>query len=224
MKKYLSAATLNAEEMIDTYRRFADRLAPCDQCRSRSMRRSRGSSGAVEGLRELAWTLITAYPRDLVEHGCRQRLLWFRRRSRGAVTMRSASSSPTRPRGRRSLALRRFRRNRRLRYQKGGDLVPQQGANAAAVAQHGHRAQRGTPERLDRFGHRRTRCLGWARGTEDCTGYESDGNRFNEFPATLKVLAECTPLYETLPGWSEDISTIRQFGDLPQTTRTCSAG
>ena len=53
-----------------------------------------------------------------------------------------------------------------------------------------------------------------------CIGYEVKGKRLNEFPASLKVLAECTPLYEALPGWSEEISTIRQFGDLPQTTKT----
>jgi adenylosuccinate synthase len=62
--------------------------------------------------------------------------------------------------------------------------------------------------------------LGGLEELKICTGYEYKGNRLNEFPASLKVLAECTPLYETLPGWSEDISTIRQFGDLPQTTKT----
>jgi adenylosuccinate synthase len=62
--------------------------------------------------------------------------------------------------------------------------------------------------------------LGELEELKICTGYEHKGNRLNEFPASLKVLAECTPLYETLPGWSEDISTIRQFGDLPQTTKT----
>ncbi|MGA8280651.1 MAG: adenylosuccinate synthase [Desulfobacterales bacterium] len=62
--------------------------------------------------------------------------------------------------------------------------------------------------------------LGGLEQLKICTGYEYKGNRLNEFPASLKVLAECTPLYETLPGWSEDISTIRQFGDLPQTTKT----
>ncbi|MGA8242995.1 MAG: adenylosuccinate synthase [Desulfobacterales bacterium] len=62
--------------------------------------------------------------------------------------------------------------------------------------------------------------LGGLEQLKICTGYEHKGNRLNEFPASLKVLAECTPLYEILPGWSDDISTIRQFGDLPQTTKT----
>ena len=62
--------------------------------------------------------------------------------------------------------------------------------------------------------------LGGLEELKICIGYEYHGKRLNEFPASLKVLAECTPLYETLPGWNEDISTTRQFGDLPKATRT----
>jgi adenylosuccinate synthase len=40
-----------------------------------------------------------------------------------------------------------------------------------------------------------------------------------DFPADLKVLAECKPIYETLPGWTEEISHIRKFEDLPENTR-----
>ncbi len=49
-----------------------------------------------------------------------------------------------------------------------------------------------------------------------CTAYEHHGKICNEFPASLKVLAQCKPVYETLPGWKEDISTIRSESDLPQ--------
>ena len=49
-----------------------------------------------------------------------------------------------------------------------------------------------------------------------CTGYEYKGSVLNDFPASLNVLAACQPVYETLPGWSEDISGIRKFNDLPQ--------
>ncbi|MFC1515672.1 adenylosuccinate synthase [Thermodesulfobacteriota bacterium] len=48
-----------------------------------------------------------------------------------------------------------------------------------------------------------------------CTGYEYQGGMIDNFPASLKVLAECTPIYETLPGWTEDISPIREMEDLP---------
>jgi adenylosuccinate synthase len=48
-----------------------------------------------------------------------------------------------------------------------------------------------------------------------CTAYNYKGNRLDYFPASLKVLAESEPVYETLPGWAEDISDIRRYDDLP---------
>ncbi len=51
-----------------------------------------------------------------------------------------------------------------------------------------------------------------------CTSYEYNGKPVNDFPASLKKLAACKPVYETLPGWSEDISSIKKFEDLPQNT------
>ena len=52
-----------------------------------------------------------------------------------------------------------------------------------------------------------------------CTGYEYNKKIINNFPASLKVLAACRPTYETLPGWSENISSIRDVDDLPQNTK-----
>jgi adenylosuccinate synthase len=49
-----------------------------------------------------------------------------------------------------------------------------------------------------------------------CTGYEYKGEKLEYFPADLNVLAECKPIYETLPGWSEDISHIRDDKALPE--------
>ena len=49
-----------------------------------------------------------------------------------------------------------------------------------------------------------------------CIAYEYKGKKLNDFPASLKVLADCKPIYETLSGWSEDISGIRRFDDLPE--------
>jgi adenylosuccinate synthase len=48
-----------------------------------------------------------------------------------------------------------------------------------------------------------------------CTAYDYKGEILNDFPASLKVLADCKPVYETLPGWKEDISDIRDMKDLP---------
>ena len=33
------------------------------------------------------------------------------------------------------------------------------------------------------------------------------------------MLAKCKPIYETLPGWSEDISSIRSENELPDNTK-----
>ena len=53
-----------------------------------------------------------------------------------------------------------------------------------------------------------------------CTGYEYKGDNLDDFPASLKMLGECTPIYETLPGWPEDISGIRRREDLPQNVKS----
>ena len=52
-----------------------------------------------------------------------------------------------------------------------------------------------------------------------CTAYDYHGTIINDFPGNLNVLAECKPIYESLPGWSEDISGIRNFDDLPGNTK-----
>ena len=53
-----------------------------------------------------------------------------------------------------------------------------------------------------------------------CVGYEYDGQKIDYFPTSLKVLAQCRPIYETLPGWSEDISGIRNYDDFPKNTKS----
>ena len=39
-----------------------------------------------------------------------------------------------------------------------------------------------------------------------CVAYRYNGEVIEEFPASLKVLGECEPVYEELPGWTEDIT------------------
>jgi adenylosuccinate synthase len=46
-------------------------------------------------------------------------------------------------------------------------------------------------------------------------GYERDGERTLELPSSLADFERCRPVYETLPGWSADISAIRRWSDLP---------
>ena len=40
-----------------------------------------------------------------------------------------------------------------------------------------------------------------------------------EFPASLRALQTCEPVYEEVDGWNEDISAVRAFDDLPTNTR-----
>lgn len=52
-----------------------------------------------------------------------------------------------------------------------------------------------------------------------CTAYKIDGQIINEIPASLKVLAQVEPVYETFAGWKTDISTVRRYDDLPANAR-----
>jgi adenylosuccinate synthase len=52
-----------------------------------------------------------------------------------------------------------------------------------------------------------------------CTRYLADGKDIVDFPASLTRLAECRPVYTTLPGWTESISDARVFDDLPPAAR-----
>lgn len=52
-----------------------------------------------------------------------------------------------------------------------------------------------------------------------CTAYKYGDEVITNFPASLNVLAKCEPIYETLPGWTEDISGIDSFEALPENAR-----
>ncbi|UFT99396.1 adenylosuccinate synthase [Radiobacillus kanasensis] len=52
-----------------------------------------------------------------------------------------------------------------------------------------------------------------------CTAYEYEGKVMEEFPASLKVLGKCKPIYEELPGWTEDITGAKNLDELPDNAR-----
>lgn len=52
-----------------------------------------------------------------------------------------------------------------------------------------------------------------------CTSYRKDGEVIRNFPASLKELAKCEPVYEEFDNWPEDISNVRKFEDLPDNAR-----
>ncbi|MBN2031589.1 adenylosuccinate synthase [bacterium] len=52
-----------------------------------------------------------------------------------------------------------------------------------------------------------------------CVGYRYKGKQLDYFPTECHILEELEPIYETLPGWKEQISNIRDFSDLPKNTQ-----
>jgi adenylosuccinate synthase len=52
-----------------------------------------------------------------------------------------------------------------------------------------------------------------------CVAYEIDGKRVEELPASQSEFHHAKPVYEYLPGWSEDISSARSLNDLPKNAR-----
>ena len=49
--------------------------------------------------------------------------------------------------------------------------------------------------------------------------YDSLGERYDEFPRQQRVLYNCHPVYEQLDGWSEDITGVRSYEDLPDAAK-----
>ncbi len=52
-----------------------------------------------------------------------------------------------------------------------------------------------------------------------CVAYEIDGKRIEELPASQTEFHHAKPVYEYLPGWSENISGARSLNDLPKNAR-----
>ena len=50
------------------------------------------------------------------------------------------------------------------------------------------------------------------------TGYRLNGEELEEFPASAELLAECEPVYETLPGWGQ-IDGCNAYEELPQAAK-----
>ncbi|ATP39485.1 adenylosuccinate synthase [Solibacillus sp. R5-41] len=52
-----------------------------------------------------------------------------------------------------------------------------------------------------------------------CTAYKYNGEVITEYPASLNIIEACEPMYEELPGWTEDITGIRTLEELPENAR-----
>ena len=49
-----------------------------------------------------------------------------------------------------------------------------------------------------------------------CTGYDLDGEILAYPPATVDEWERCKPVYETVPGWMQDISSCRSWEEIPE--------
>jgi adenylosuccinate synthase len=52
-----------------------------------------------------------------------------------------------------------------------------------------------------------------------CKAYKIDGQQTSFFPANAARLSEASSVYETFPGWEEDITGVSDFHDLPLNAR-----
>ncbi len=48
-----------------------------------------------------------------------------------------------------------------------------------------------------------------------CIGYERNGHSLHHPPADPDELARCKPVYDSVPGWTENITEVRRYDDLP---------
>jgi adenylosuccinate synthase len=52
-----------------------------------------------------------------------------------------------------------------------------------------------------------------------CTGYTCDGRTIAGFPSDLAVLGKCTPVYEELEGWENDLTGVTRYEQLPEAAK-----
>lgn len=52
-----------------------------------------------------------------------------------------------------------------------------------------------------------------------CTGYAAKGKTVDYFPADADMLADVEPVYESLPGWKEEVGDVRDFNKLPENAK-----
>ncbi len=52
-----------------------------------------------------------------------------------------------------------------------------------------------------------------------CMAYTYRGKTLKEFPASIDVLNECEPIYETLKGWGDKLSGVKRLTQLPSTAQ-----
>lgn len=65
-------------------------------------------------------------------------------------------------------------------------------------------------------------CLDVLTGLKEikiCVAYDYKGEKLTEYPANENIIKECKPIYETLEGFSEDITKITSLEQLPENAK-----
>ncbi|WP_135604367.1 adenylosuccinate synthase [Methanococcoides sp. NM1] len=52
-----------------------------------------------------------------------------------------------------------------------------------------------------------------------CVAYELDGERLDYPPIDASDLDRCKPVYEEMPGWSDDLTDVKSYADVPEPAR-----
>ena len=52
-----------------------------------------------------------------------------------------------------------------------------------------------------------------------CVGYENENEVINDYPYDQNILNTAEPVYEILDGWTEDITSVKKFDDLPENAK-----
>lgn len=53
-----------------------------------------------------------------------------------------------------------------------------------------------------------------------CVGYKLEDETIGYPPESTRLLAKCQPVYDEMPGWTEDITAIEVYEDLPENARS----
>ena len=50
-------------------------------------------------------------------------------------------------------------------------------------------------------------------------GYKNGDEIINDYPYEQNMLYDAQPIYDTFEGWSEDITSVKKFNDLPENAK-----
>jgi adenylosuccinate synthase len=54
------------------------------------------------------------------------------------------------------------------------------------------------------------------RSVKVCVGYQVGGQKIDRFPSNTSLLAQCQPIYEEHPGWSQPTASATSLSQLPE--------